>query len=54
MPDGEVEVHAEAEETTLELFRLELEHGPRMARVTEVVETDVPVSGLYSSFLIRG
>ena len=54
LPGGEVEVHAEAEETTLELFRQELESGPRMARVTAIVETDVPVSGLYSSFLLRG
>lgn len=51
---GVVEVHAEADEVTLELFKQELERGPRMARVTEVVESDLPVSGLYSSFLIRG
>jgi hypothetical protein len=25
-----------------------------MAQVTEIVEKDVPVSGAYSSFLIRG
>lgn len=51
---GEVEVHAEAEEEALELFKQELERGPRMSRVTEVVESDVPVSGLYASFLMRG
>jgi acylphosphatase len=50
---GEVEVHAEADEGVLERFKLELEQGPRMARVTEVVESDVP-AGSYSSFLIRG
>ena len=51
---GDVEVHAEADEVTLNLFRAELERGPRMAEVTEIVEKDVPVSGTYSSFLIRG
>ena len=51
---GEVEVHAEADDVTLGLFRLELERGPRMARVAEIVEKDVPASGTYSSFLIRG
>jgi acylphosphatase len=50
---GEVEVHAEGDQAALEGFKLELERGPRMARVTEVVESDVP-SGSYSSFLIRG
>jgi acylphosphatase len=51
---GEVEVYAEADEITLPLLKLELERGPRMARVTDVVEKDVPVSGTYSSFFIRG
>lgn len=50
---GEVEVHAEGDETVLERFKLELERGPRMGRVTEVIENDVP-SGSYASFLIRG
>jgi acylphosphatase len=51
---GEVEIHAEAEDEALELFKRELERGPIMSRVTEVVESDLPVSGSYSSFLIRG
>jgi acylphosphatase len=51
---GDVEVHAEGDEAMLPLFRQELERGPRMARVTDVTETDAQVSGLYSSFLIRG
>jgi acylphosphatase len=54
LPNGDVEIYAEADEATLNLFRQELERGPRMARVTEVNERDVPASGLYSSFLIRG
>jgi len=52
--NGDVEVHAEADEPTLQLFKLELERGPRMARVTEVLESNVPVTGVYSSFLVRG
>jgi acylphosphatase len=51
---GEVEVHAEAEEEALALFKQELQRGPRMADVTEIAESDLPVSGSYSSFLIRG
>jgi len=54
LPTREVEVHAEGEETKLELFKRELEQGPPMARVSEVIENDLPVSGSYSSFLIRG
>ena len=50
---GEVEVHAEGEDAALDRFKLELERGPRMSRVTEVIENDVP-SGSHSSFLIRG
>ena len=51
---GEVEIHAEGEEPALELFKQELKEGPPMARVTNIEEHDLPVSGLYSSFLIRG
>jgi acylphosphatase len=52
--NGEVEVHAEADDNALKLFKRELERGPRMARVTEVIESDLAASGGYSSFLIRG
>jgi acylphosphatase len=51
---GDVEVYAEADDASLGLFRLELERGPRMAQVTELIEKDVPISGTYSSFFIRG
>ncbi len=54
LPTGEVEVHAEADEAALRLFKQDLERGPRMARVTDVVESDLPVCGTYVSFLIRG
>ena len=51
---GDVEVHAEADDVTLALFKQELEYGPRMAQVTAVTESDVAASGSYSSFRIRG
>jgi acylphosphatase len=54
LANGDVEVHAEADDRTLELFKHELERGPRMAQVTGITETDIPGSGLYSSFVIRG
>jgi acylphosphatase len=54
LSNGDVEVHAEADEVTLALFKAELERGPRLARVTEVVESEAAVSGLYASFVIRG
>jgi acylphosphatase len=53
-PDGGVEVYAEAETEVLAEFRWELEQGPAMARVSEVVEDDAVVTGRYSSFYIRG
>lgn len=54
LPNGDVEVQAEADDVTLGLFQLELERGPRLAHVTEVAATDLPASGVYSSFSIRG
>jgi acylphosphatase len=51
---GEVEVHAEAEEVRLGGFKDELKRGPRLSRVTEVIEEDLPVTGTYASFFIRG
>jgi acylphosphatase len=54
LPSGEVEIQAEADSGTLAKFRQELEDGPPMARVTEIIESDIPVSGGYTSFFIRG
>jgi len=54
LPGGEVEVHAEGEETALNRFKEELQQGPRAARVTEIIEEDNPPSGSYTSFFIRG
>ena len=53
LANGDVEVHAEAEAVALESFKQELERGPWLARVSEIVESDVPVSGKYASFSIR-
>jgi acylphosphatase len=52
LPSGEVEVHAEAESALLNDFKKELERGPHAARVSEVVEQDLPVSNLYGGFFI--
>ena len=39
LPDGDVEVHAEAAEAVLRDFRAELERGPSHSEVDEVIET---------------
>jgi len=54
LSNGDVEVHAEADAVTLQVFKRELEHGPRMARVTEIIEKEIPPSDLYSTFIVRG
>lgn len=54
LSSGDVEVFGQADSGTLEVFKQELERGPRMSRVTEIIESDVEPSGLHSSFLIRG
>ena len=54
LPSGDVEVHAQADGVTLAAFKQELERGPRMSRVTEIVESEAPVSETYASFYIRG
>jgi acylphosphatase len=54
LPSGEVEIHAEAGLDTLGEFRSALERGPMMAQVSKVTEEDAPVSGSYSSFIVKG
>jgi acylphosphatase len=54
LPSGEVEVQAEADDATLQLFKQELRRGPRMAQVDEILESDIELSASYSSFSIRG
>ena len=53
MPNGDVEVRAEADGAVLKSFREELERGPTSSQVREVIEEDVRPE-LYSSFEIRG
>ncbi len=54
LPTGEVEVYAEADESSLMQFRRDLERGPLGARVSEVIEEDLPGSATHTSFVIRG
>ena len=54
LSNGDVEVHAEGDAAALQLFREDLQLGPRMAHVVEIVESNSAVAGSYSSFLIRG
>ncbi len=54
LSSGDVEVYAEAEENQLRDFKEELERGPHGARVSGVLEEDLPATETYSSFLIRG
>jgi acylphosphatase len=54
LSSGDVEVHAQADDMTLAAFKQELERGPRMSRVTEIIESEAAVSETYSSFHIRG
>ena len=53
LPDGDVEVHAEADTCTLQEFRAELERGPASSRVSEIVETTTTLTDRYSSFEIN-
>jgi len=52
LPDGDVEVHAEADDDVLQQFRSELERGSVSSRVSEVVETATALTDRYTSFEI--
>src|SRR5256712_11648182 len=54
LPTGAVEVHAETEEAGLAAFKRVLEQGPGIARGTDVVENNLPLSGSYLLFVILG
>ena len=54
LPDGCVEVHAEADVAVLRSFREELERGPAASEVDEVTEEAVVRTDRFSSFEIRG
>ena len=53
MPNGDVEAHAEAEADVLDRFRAELERGPSLLRVAEVIVEDAAADGRGTSFEIR-
>ena len=53
LPGGELEVRGQAEENVLAQFKQELGRGPQGARVSEIIEQDLPVTADYSEFLIR-
>ncbi|HET9216243.1 MAG TPA: acylphosphatase [Terriglobia bacterium] len=54
VPNGDVEVHAEADSTILARFREELERGPTSSAVDEIIEETTTRTEHYSSFEIRG
>lgn len=51
-PDGRVEVVAEGDRDAMDAFKNELATGPMMAEVTDIEETDLPVTGRYRDFRI--
>jgi len=50
MPDGRVEVIAEGERDAMDEFKKDLATGPSLAEISEIEETDLPVTGLYRDF----
>jgi acylphosphatase len=54
LPNGDVEVYAEADRAALASFREELERGPASSAVDAVTEEAAVRTERYSSFEIRG
>ncbi len=52
LPDGRVEVVAEGERDAMDEFKKDLATGPSMAEITDIEETDLPVTGLYRDFRV--
>ena len=52
LPDGRVEVMVEGEREAVDEFKHDLATGPAMANITDIDETDLPVTGLYRDFRI--
>lgn len=50
--DGRVEVIAEGEREAMDEFKKDLATGPSMAEITDVEETDLPVTGLFRDFRV--
>lgn len=53
LPDGRVEVLAQAESGTLEDFAARLSEGPRAASVESVERSPAPVDSTLESFQVR-
>ena len=52
LPDGRVEVLAEGERHAMDEFKQDLATGPMLANVTDLDETDLPVTGRFRDFHI--
>jgi acylphosphatase len=52
LPDGRVEIVAEGEREAIDELKKELATGPRLARVTNLSEVDLAVTGRYRDFRI--
>lgn len=52
LPDGRVEVLAEGERRAMDEFKQDLATGPMLANVTDLDETDLPVTGRFRDFHI--
>lgn len=52
LDDGRVEVIAEGERDAIDEFKKDLATGPAMAKIIEIDETDLQVTGLYRDFRI--
>lgn len=53
VPNGDVEVVAEGEETALARFEEMLKRGPMGAYVREVIAVHLPATGEFSDFQVR-
>lgn len=52
LPDGRVEVIAEAEPTAMAAFKAELERGPSNARVRQIEEFELTPTGRFFRFTV--
>jgi acylphosphatase len=53
LKDGRVEAYAEGGAEAIENFKQDLIVGPRLAHVTDIEETVIEASNLYSSFRVE-
>lgn len=53
LDDGDVEIYAQADDDTLEKFRLLIEKGPFSSKVKKVIVSELDVDEKYSHFEIR-